>query len=248
MNTKWSLGLSMIPMVLVSNVSARVLGDVNGDDKVDLVESIYSLQVASGQNPEAATVCTEPDEVLSANRCWKDRNLGASQVATSSTDTLAYGDLYQWGRLGDGHQNRTSTQTAVNSANDVPGHSNYITEDDDPWSWRIPPNRNLWQGLSGVNNPCPQGFRLPTDTEWEAERASWVSNDAAGAFASPLKLVVAGYRSRAGNLLSVGSSGSYWSSSTTDDSRSRNFYFDSTVAGFTSNRHAYGMSIRCIKD
>ena len=30
-------------------------------------------------------------------RTWIDRNLGASQVATSPTDTAAYGDLYQWG-------------------------------------------------------------------------------------------------------------------------------------------------------
>jgi len=29
---------------------------------------------------------------------WMDRNLGAIQVATSSTDADSYGDLYQWGR------------------------------------------------------------------------------------------------------------------------------------------------------
>jgi len=41
-------------------------------------------------------------KVLSANnRCWLDRNLGATRVATSSTDTQAYGDLFQWGRAAD---------------------------------------------------------------------------------------------------------------------------------------------------
>jgi hypothetical protein len=40
-----------------------------------------------------------------------DRNLGASQVATSSTDPASYGDLYQWGRPADGHQIRTSAIT-----------------------------------------------------------------------------------------------------------------------------------------
>ena len=30
---------------------------------------------------------------------WMDRNLGATQAATSSTDVDAYGDLYQWGRV-----------------------------------------------------------------------------------------------------------------------------------------------------
>lgn len=35
---------------------------------------------------------------------WMDKNLGASQVATSSTDAASYGDLYQWGRAAEGHQ------------------------------------------------------------------------------------------------------------------------------------------------
>jgi hypothetical protein len=38
-------------------------------------------------------------------RVWLDRNLGATQVATSFDDSAAYGDLYQWGRAKDGHIN-----------------------------------------------------------------------------------------------------------------------------------------------
>ena len=41
-------------------------------------------------------------------KVWLDRNLGSTQVATSSTDAASYGDLYQWGRAADGHQVRTS--------------------------------------------------------------------------------------------------------------------------------------------
>jgi len=37
-------------------------------------------------------------------KTWMDRNLGAYQVATSSTDANAYGDFYHWGRRSDGHQ------------------------------------------------------------------------------------------------------------------------------------------------
>lgn len=250
MKTKLSLGLITVMMAAVNNASARVAGDVNGDGKVDLVESIYSLQVTSGQNPTIAQTCTEPDEVLSAGKCWKDRNLGASRVATSSTDTLAYGDLYQWGRLGDGHQNRDSAKTATNSANDVPGHSNFITESTAPSDWRVPQNSNLWQGLGGVNNPCPQGFRLPTEAEMDNERTSWVSDNAAGAFASPLKLVMAGYRTTDGSLFSVGTYGQYWTStvSTVVGTNSRNFSFSSSFAGLNTNAHVFGMSVRCIKD
>ncbi len=47
--------------------------------------------------------------------CWLDRNLGADPMpfvpaddATGNTDTRLYGDLFQWGRGDDGHQDRDS--------------------------------------------------------------------------------------------------------------------------------------------
>ena len=46
-------------------------------------------------------------------KTWMDRNLGASQVATSSTDVLAYGDSYRWGRFSDGHQCRRSATRSI---------------------------------------------------------------------------------------------------------------------------------------
>ena len=52
-------------------------------------------------------------------RTWMDRNLGASRVAMSSTDTLAYGDLYQWGRRSDGHQCRNSPTMTILSSTQI---------------------------------------------------------------------------------------------------------------------------------
>jgi uncharacterized protein (TIGR02145 family) len=179
---------------------------------------------------------------------WMDRNLGASQVATSSTDAAAYGDLYQWGRAADGHESRTSGTTSILATSDTPGHGNFITNVSSPYDWRNPQNNNLWQGVSGTNNPCPSGYRLPTEAEWEAERTSWSSNNAAGAFASPLKLPVAGNRySSIGSLFSVGSNGYYWSS-TIDGTYSRNLRFSSSNAYMVSNFRSNGFSVRCIKD
>ncbi len=184
---------------------------------------------------------------------WMDRNLGASQVATSSTDAAAYGDLYQWGRATDGHQIRTSGTTATNATTAVPNDGNawdgfFITEGSSPYDWLTPQDDNLWQGVSGTNNPCPSGYRLPTEAEWEAERTSWSSNNEAGAFASPLKLPVAGTRSNSsGTLDSVGSFGGYWSS-TVDGTYARGLYFFSSYAGMTSNDRAGGFSVRCLKD
>jgi len=179
---------------------------------------------------------------------WMDRNLGASQVATSSTDSDSYGDLYQWGRAADGHESKTSNTTATLAISDTPGHGDFITNGSSPYDWRNPQNDNLWQGVSGTNNPCPSGYRLPTEAEWEAERTSWSSNNAAGAFASPLKLPVAGSRSRSnGSLSSVGSLGNYWSS-TVDGTLSRYLLFYSSSADMFSSYRAYGLSVRCLKD
>lgn len=181
-------------------------------------------------------------------KTWMDSNLGASQVATSSTDANAYGDLYQWGRAADGHQLRTSSTIADLATSDTPGHGNFITNSSSPYDWRNPQNDNLWQGVSGTNNPCPSGYRLPTEAEWEAERTSWSSNNAAGAFASPLKLPVAGDRDDSdGTLYSVGSVGGYWSS-TVDGTSARILYFYSSDASMYSFYRAYGFSVRCLKD
>ncbi len=104
-----------------------------------------------------------------------DRNLGASRVANSATDEMAYGDLYQWGRPIDGHERRISPTTSTLSGTDVPGHGSFIKVDVSPYDWRNPQNDTLWQGVSGPNNPCPAGFRLPMSTELNSERASWES-------------------------------------------------------------------------
>ena len=197
----------------------------------------------------------ELDEVFNpvTGKIWKDRNLGASQVADSSTDAAAYGDLYQWGRYTEGHENRTSGQTLTNATTAVPNTGNswdglFITEDSSPYDWLTPQVDTLWQGASGTNNPCPIGFRLPTEAELHAERLSWSSNNAAGAFGSPLKLTVGGYRTHHdGSLNGVGSYGYYWSSSISGTT-ARVLYFISSNAYIPSSHRAYGFSVRCIKD
>jgi len=216
-----------------------------------LFAGIAALLLICHSMVSAATTCTAPDEVESEGLCWKDRNHGASQVAVSSDDTLAYGDLYQWGRLGDGHQNRNSIPTAIISADDVPGDSYFIAADNPPYyDWRIPQNDNLWQGLGGINNPCPQGFRLPTETELQTERRSWISDNAEGALNSPLKLIAAGFRSFTGVVYEEGDTGFYWSSTVTVSSptKSRSLKLISDNAFIQNSYRAFGKSVRCLKD
>ena len=180
---------------------------------------------------------------------WMDRNLGATQAATSSTDVDAYGDLYQWGRFSDGHQCRTSATNPTLSSTDQPAHGDFITVNSGNYDWRSPQNHNLWQGVNGINNPCPSGYRIPTEAELEAERLSWSANTSVGAFASPLKLPMAGYRNASnGSLFNVEANGSYWSS-TVYGAYSRGLSFSGSDANmFDVNLRAFGYSVRCLKD
>jgi hypothetical protein len=178
-----------------------------------------------------------------------DRNLGASQVATSSADALAYGDLYQWGRRADGHQCRNSITTTTLSSTDQPGNGNFIIISNTPYDWRSTQNDNLWQGINGTNNPCPNGYRIPTENELEQERLSWSSNDSFGAFNSPLKLSMTGYRNVATGVLTLVNERGYYWSSTINGTSSRNLIFSSTQnAWHADDIRGSGETVRCIKN
>jgi hypothetical protein len=208
-----------------------------------------------GAYPSGYVHCSTPTPIgdvtnpITGNT-WMDRNLGASQVATQPWDTNSYGDLYQWGRFADSHQCRTSNTTTTVSTTDQPGHGYFILASSSPYDWRNPQNTNLWQGVNGVNNPCPVGYRLPTDAELNAERMSWTPYfSAVGAFASPLKLPVAGCRSNSDGLLYWGGSqGFYWSSTVSgSNSIVLNFMLSCSIGTFSKQR-AGAYSVRCIKE
>jgi uncharacterized protein (TIGR02145 family) len=192
---------------------------------------------------------TKVNDVTSlTGKIWMDRNLGASRSAIDSTDSNSYGDLYQWGRISDGHQCRNSTNTNTLSSNDQPGNGNFILAPSAPADWRNPQNTNLWQGVNGVNNPCPSGYRIPTEIECIAEDANFTSQNSSGAFGSPIKFSMAGSRDRiTGSLISVGTYGGYWIS-TISANGSLSMAFSSSNALISNSNRANGRSVRCIKE
>ncbi len=195
--------------------------------------------------------------------CWMDRNLGACDETdpddySGNADYRGYGDLFQWGRNADEHQliNREtgvaiSGTTTTLADSDIPAHGDFIRNSSSPYDWRDDNNDNRWNADPIENNPCPDGWRIPDESEWEAERANWNSFDADGAFESPLKLTLPGLRNHSiGSLHEVGLKGHYWSSSVTADNRSYYLHFDGSSASITSliGFRARGYTIRCIKD
>lgn len=182
----------------------------------------------------------------STSKIWLDRNLGAVQVATSITDTDSYGDLYQWGRLEDGHQKRSSVVTNITSSVDIPSHGNFIASSNG--DWRNPLNNNLWQGVSGINNPCPYGFRLPTSSELNSERVLFTTQNQSGAFNSVLKLPRVGYRNNvSGSVVTADGLSYYWTSSI-NGSNSVLLALQSSSAIISYDERGYGYAVRCIKD
>ena len=207
--------------------------------------------------------------VLGADgKIWLNNNLGANYAnttkasfnpaaqASSSTNQNAYGSHYQWGRYSDGHElmNWTSASagtyvnasTSGTSSSTTPGSSNLHGSAN--WYTGSNPD-SLWQGVNGTNNPCPIGYRLPTNAELTALVSAASITTAANAASSTLRFSGAGFRySVDGTLLSAGiSDGAYWSSSVGGTQASLRRFESGSTSTYNGKRAA-GLSVRCIKD
>lgn len=251
--------------LVIYNTDSKCLEVFDNADWISICDGSVVTTTPYSSNYVHCNSSTEVIEVISTDgKIWMDRNLGATQVATAFNDTNAYGDLFQWGRFADGHQCRESDtylannildETGVPLANTpVPNAGNawdgkFIDHESVEIDWLSPKDDNLWQGVNGINNPCPTGFRLPTNPEWETERLSW-DMEANGAFGSTLKLPLAGYRAGQDTTYE-GSAGVYWSSTVEEhnDIHSGYVVFNNSLSEVNSDWwRIWGSSVRCIKD
>jgi len=194
--------------------------------------------------------------------------VGSSNIVL---DQHAAGSLFEWGRYSDGHELFLLTrglnsgvfvnvQTSTVSNTDTPVDSKFIyniqtVAPNNTNDWRVPSNPNLWQGVDGINNPCPIGFRVPTKTEIETELTQYSITAPPLAYSSIHKFVATGFRSNSsGSIFNSITSNIYIWTSTFDNgnpglnSNTAMLNIGGTVAAINSSTRATGRAVRCIKD
>lgn len=182
-------------------------------------------------------------------KLWLDRNLGAQRAATGLIDTLAMGDLFQWGRPADGHQKRKSDTAHKLSENIVPGHNKFIVKPLYANDWLINSNDLLWNGPANENCSCPEGWRVPTIEELLMEMYSWTTMDMKGANASELKWVPSGNRDNHGTERYWEYWSFIWSSTPRTNGSAKALAIPGSLpAEAISSTRIFGLTVRCIKD
>jgi len=98
---------------------------------------------------------------------------------------------------------------------------------------------NLWQA-NGANNPCPNGFHVPTKTEFD-DYLNAVGGWSGMQTDPQLRLPGAGNRQYAGGYTMNEGSHYYWASTTSSVNPTR-------PDGINNRRQSRSVSVRCIQD
>ena len=177
------------------------------------------------------TVTNIPGEPL---KCWITQNLGADHQATAVNDPTeaSAGWYWQFNRM-QGYKHDGTTR--------IP-NTTWINSIIEASAW------------AAANDPCTielgNGWRIPTWTEWVNLRQSGDNfNNWNGPWNSGLKLHGAGFLDFSnGSLVNRGSQGNYWSSINWSSDLAVDLYFSSGLCNTTTNKKAYGFTLRCIND
>lgn len=85
-----------------------------------------------------------------------------------NAQTRPYGELYQWGRIDgqgyEGEENEPSVRQGPIS--DAPSENTFYTQVGGYYNWLMEPDDTLWGIPKTEYDPCPKGWRLPSNQEF----------------------------------------------------------------------------------
>ena len=172
-------------------------------------------------------------------------NLGATDITSDPNVPIQgiHGNYYQWGR-----------STAVGTTDAIIGTWNTTSAANGAW-------------LDAINDPCPSGFRVPTNAQWlgvvnaafntMTRTGTWSDSatnfTTAISFGTPtiktLTLPASGSRSPTGGTLSGrGNYGIYWSSTENGTNAWNLRFLSSSSASTAISTLTYGFSVRCVSE
>ncbi|MCL2291314.1 MAG: hypothetical protein FWC34_11540 [Bacteroidetes bacterium] len=284
---KYFLHPLAIALLLIVTMAACKVVNVSTEGVVTAKTKSVATITATTQEGNYTATCAvevidvENDEGVIINGVkWATRNLASHGKFVLKTEDI--GALFQWGRAGDGHEQRTSPNYPTNNNSSENGvvsgfqnfdahgqivnthaaYGKFIKQSDEPYDWRAPQNGMLWNSGSETvpkktaNDPCPDGWRLPTQTELASLGNGvwvWANTPVAGRRfvdgSNTLFLPAAGYRDASGTLSNVGTRGLYWSSSISGaNAFAFILAFNSNGFYMYSNYHVVGFSVRCVAE
>lgn len=179
--------------------------------------------IYKGQKTTLTTVRTKDGNV------WLQQDLGSRQVGKMADDVLAFGDLFQWGRWDDGHQQRDPVYSANKEAKpsnpaglNKTGKNPYLYNGINAW-WLSGTSSDTWTASTPAEatetngcDPCRAlgaGWHLPSIEEWQAVLQAEEITDGSSSDNSNLKLTYSGQRDWNGITINNRPRGGfYWSS------------------------------------
>lgn len=173
----------------------------------------------------------KPECVEIAGVCWAISNVDAPGTFARNPEDA--GMFYQW--------NRSKAWAATGT---VTGWDNST------------PTGTEWEK---ANDPCPTGYRVPTQTEqtallnagstWTSDyNSTGVAGRIFGSGSNTVFLPAAGYRYTNGALNYAGTSGNYWSSTQTSIGYAYYVHFTSGAYIMSNYNCFIGLPVRCVKE
>ncbi|MDC8107195.1 hypothetical protein MTQ00_22160 [Chryseobacterium sp. B21-037] len=244
-----------------SSGSIAVSIEVDGDGSFNALKLLPGNTMVLGTLPFAHNGIYDGDIIIHIVTCgafiapgvfkaFMCHNLGADMNADPFQPSASiHGAKYQWGA-------KTGQAGRYISQADDQANSGAIGG----WISSPLPNNSWSDTTKTAQDPCPVGYRVPTNDQWQKVIANnsftttgtWTNSptnySSGGKFGNTLFLPAAGSRNNVnGALFSRGNNGYYWSSTQYASAYAYNLNFGSTGVNVITNR-TNGYSVRCIQE